>query len=58
VGGIVLVFQGIGRASAGASGMAYAVSALVLLLGPWGLAVLAMIGYLLAWALGIVSPAG
>jgi heat shock protein HtpX len=36
--GVFLGLQGVGRASAGAAGMAYAVMGLVLLLGPWVLA--------------------
>jgi heat shock protein HtpX len=43
LGGIVLGLQGVGRASAGAGGMGYAVTALLLLLGPWALALLAMV---------------
>lgn len=43
LGGVVLGFQGIGRASAGAGFMGYAVAGLVLLLGPWVLAVLAFV---------------
>jgi heat shock protein HtpX len=43
LGGIVLGFQGVGRASAGAGFMGYAVGGLVLLLGPWVLALLAMV---------------
>jgi hypothetical protein len=42
-GGIVLGLQGVGRASAGARGMGYAVTGLVLLLGPWALALIAMV---------------
>jgi heat shock protein HtpX len=41
-GGVFLGFQGVGRASAGAQGMGYAVTGLVMLLGPWALALLAM----------------
>jgi hypothetical protein len=43
LGGIVLGLQGVGRASAGARGMGYAVTGLVLLLGPWALALMAMV---------------
>jgi heat shock protein HtpX len=43
LGGIVLGLQGIGRASAGARGMGYAVTGLLLLLGPWALALMAMV---------------
>jgi heat shock protein HtpX len=41
--GVFLGFQGVGRASAGAQGMGYAVTGLLLLLGPWVLAMLAMV---------------
>jgi hypothetical protein len=43
LGGTVLGLQGVGRASAGARGMGYAVTGLVLLLGPWALALMAMV---------------
>jgi heat shock protein HtpX len=43
LGGIVFGLQGVGRASAGAGGMGYAVTGLVLLLGPWALALMAMV---------------
>lgn len=46
LGGVVLGFQGVGRASAGAGGMGYAVTGLALLLGPWALAVVGMLGAL------------
>jgi heat shock protein HtpX len=42
-GGVFLGFQGVGRASAGAQGMGYAVAGLVLLLGPWALAMFAVV---------------
>jgi heat shock protein HtpX len=42
-GGIVLGLQGVGRASAGARRMGYAVTGLLLLLGPWALALMAMV---------------
>jgi heat shock protein HtpX len=51
--GIVFGLLGVGRASAGASGMGYAVTGLVLLLGPWALAVLAMIVFGLLAVLGV-----
>jgi heat shock protein HtpX len=54
--GIVLGFQGVGRASAGASGMGYAVSALLLLLGPWVLAVFAVVVVALLAVLGVGPP--
>ena len=41
--GIVLGLQGVGRASAGASGIGFASAALVLLVGPWVLAILASV---------------
>ena len=41
--GIVLGLQGVGRASAGASGMGFAAAALLLLVGPWVLAILAVV---------------
>jgi heat shock protein HtpX len=41
--GTVLGLQGVGRASAGAQGMGYAVTGLVLLLGPWALALMATV---------------
>ena len=56
-GGVFLGFQGVGRASAGAQGMGYAVTGLVLLLGPWALAFLALIVFTLLAALG-VGPIG
>jgi heat shock protein HtpX len=43
LGGTVLGLQGVGRASAGAQGMGYAVTGLVLLLGPWALALMATV---------------
>jgi hypothetical protein len=55
--GVFLGFQGVGRASAGAQGMGYAVAGLVMLLGPWALAFLALIVFTLLAALG-VSPIG
>jgi heat shock protein HtpX len=53
LGGIVLGFQGVGRASAGASGMGYAVAALALLLGPWVLGTAALVVVAGLGALGI-----
>jgi heat shock protein HtpX len=51
--GIVLGLQGVGRASAGASGMGYAVAALTLLLGPWALAILAVVVFAALAVLGV-----
>ena len=42
-GGIILGLQGVGRTSAGARRMGYAVTGLLLLLGPWALALMAMV---------------
>jgi heat shock protein HtpX len=56
-GGVFLGFQGVGRASAGAQGMGYAVAGLLMLLGPWALAFLALIVFTLLAALG-VGPIG
>jgi heat shock protein HtpX len=50
--GVVLGLQGVGRASAGASGMGFAVAALALLLGPWVLSFAALVG------LGVLSTLG
>jgi heat shock protein HtpX len=55
--GVFLGFQAVGRASAGASGMGYAVAGLVMLLGPWALAFLALIVFTVLAALG-VGPIG
>jgi len=44
IAGVVLGFQGVGRASAGARGMGYAVAGLAMLLGPWALGFVGMIG--------------
>jgi heat shock protein HtpX len=55
--GVFLGFQGVGRASAGAQGMGYAVTGLVLLLGPWALAMLAVVVFG-ALALVGVGPIG
>ena len=52
--GVVLGLQGAGRASAGAGGMPYAVVGLTLLLGPWVLAVVAMLGFGLLTLVGVV----
>jgi heat shock protein HtpX len=41
--GVVLALQGVGRASAGASGMGFAVAALALLVGPWALSFAAVV---------------
>jgi heat shock protein HtpX len=53
LGGIVLGFQGVGRASAGAGFMGYAVAGLTLLLGPWVLAMLAVVVFALLGLLGV-----
>lgn len=53
LGGIVLGFQGIGRASAGAGFMAYAVGGLALLLGPWILVVLVFVAVMVLGLLGV-----
>jgi heat shock protein HtpX len=58
LGGIVLGLQGVGRASAGARGMSYAVTGLVLLLGPWALAVMAMVVFGILALLGAGPIAG
>jgi heat shock protein HtpX len=52
-GGVFLGFQGVGRASAGANGMGYAVAGLVLLLGPWAVAMLAVVVFGIMAALGV-----
>ncbi len=54
--GVFLALQGIGRASAGASGMGYAVTGLALLLGPWvlGAVLLVAFGILAAFGIGPV----
>jgi heat shock protein HtpX len=51
IGGVLLALQGIGRASAGAAGMAPAASALALLLGPPAVGFVAMAAYLALVAL-------
>jgi heat shock protein HtpX len=55
--GVYFAYQGIGRASAGASGMGYAVAGLALLLGPWVLAFVAMIVFMALAAFG-AGPVG
>jgi hypothetical protein len=55
--GVFLGFQAVGRASAGAGGMGYAVAGLVLLLGPWAVAFLALFLFMTLAALGI-GPVG
>jgi heat shock protein HtpX len=55
--GVVLAFQGAGRASAGASGMGYALTALILLLGPWAIAVVLLVVFVALALLG-VTPIG
>jgi heat shock protein HtpX len=52
-GGVFLGFQGVGRASAGAQGMGYAVAGLVLLLGPWALAMLTVVVVAVLALLGV-----
>jgi heat shock protein HtpX len=44
IAGVVLGFQGVGRASGGARGMGYAVTGLAMLLAPWALLALGMVG--------------
>jgi hypothetical protein len=55
--GVFFGLQGIGRASAGAGGMGYAVAGLALLLGPWVLAFLALIVVMALAAVG-AAPIG
>jgi tetrahydromethanopterin S-methyltransferase subunit B len=55
--GVFFAFQGIGRASAGANGMGYAVAGLALLLGPWVLAFLALIVFMMLGVFG-AGPVG
>jgi heat shock protein HtpX len=52
IAGVVLGLQGAGRASAGASGMGFAVGALALLVGPW---VLGIVGFFVVF---LLSTAG
>jgi heat shock protein HtpX len=54
--GVVLALQGVGRASAGAPGMGFAVASLALLLGPWVLAFAAMVAVAVLAALGVGPP--
>ena len=49
IAGVVLGIQGAGRASAGSSGMGFAVGALALLVAPW---VLAIVGFFVVFLLG------
>jgi heat shock protein HtpX len=56
--GIVLGLQGVGRASAGARGMGYAVTGLLLLLGPWALALMAMVVFGILALLGAGPVSG
>jgi heat shock protein HtpX len=49
IAGVVLGIQGAGRASAGASGMGFAVGALALLVAPW---ILAIVGFFVVFLLG------
>jgi heat shock protein HtpX len=51
--GIFLGFQGVGRASAGAEGMGYAVAGLALLLGPFVLAFAATLVFMVLAAFGV-----
>jgi heat shock protein HtpX len=55
--GVFFGFQGVGRASAGADGMGYAVAGLALLLGPWVLALFAMIVFMMLAVFG-AGPVG
>jgi heat shock protein HtpX len=55
--GVFLGFQGVGRASAGATGMGYAVVGLLLLLGPWAAAFVLMIAFAILALFG-VGPIG
>jgi heat shock protein HtpX len=55
--GVFFGFQGVGRASAGANGMGYAVAGLALLLGPWVLAFLAVIVFMVLAVFG-AGPVG
>jgi hypothetical protein len=52
IAGVLLGLQGAGRASAGTSGMGFAVGALVLLVGPW---VLGIVGFFVVF---LLSAAG
>ncbi len=49
IAGVVLALQAAGRASAGASGMGFAVGALALLVGPW---ILTIVGFFVVFLLG------
>lgn len=53
IGGVVLAIQAAGRASAGAPGMGFAVSALGLLVGPWVLAIIAFFVFFLLGSAGV-----
>jgi heat shock protein HtpX len=55
--GVFFGLQGVGRASSGAPGMGYAVAGLALLLGPWVLAFLAMIVFMVLAVFG-AGPVG
>jgi hypothetical protein len=55
IAGVVLAIQGAGRASAGAPGMGFAVSALALLVGPWVLAVVGVFVLFLLGSAGVFS---
>jgi heat shock protein HtpX len=52
IAGVILAVQGAGRASAGASGMGFAVGALGLLVGPW---VVAIVGFFVLFLLSTVG---
>jgi hypothetical protein len=54
VGGIVLGFQGVGRASSGNGYMVYAVASLAMLLGPWVLGMAGLAVFMLLAGVGLV----
>jgi heat shock protein HtpX len=53
IAGVVLGLQGAGRASAGAAGMGFAVSAIALLVGPWILGIVAFFVVFLLGSAGV-----
>jgi heat shock protein HtpX len=55
MGGVILAIQAAGRASGGASGMGFAVSALALLVGPWVLAIVGVFVLFLLGSAGVFS---
>jgi heat shock protein HtpX len=55
IAGVVLGIQGAGRASAGAPGMGFAVSALALLVGPWVLEIVGVFVFFLLDSAGVFS---